>query len=288
MPVEHRHVPPIDTMVELLRWRAANQPDRVAFVHLRDGEADADSWTYATLDAHARAVGAWLQARGVAPGDRVLMMVEEGHAYLAALFGCMYASALAVPVHPPDPKRPGRTLPRLRNIASDAGVRFVVTHAEVAHAVREAFGDLDSLAGAEWLHIESLGDAGAENWSDPGAGADDLAYLQYTSGSTALPKGVMISHRNLTHQLTDFDQGYGHTPDSVMVTWLPATHDLGLVYGRFMPLFIGFRCVYMSPMAFMQRPVRWLEALSTHRGTHSPAPNFGYELAVRRSTPEER
>jgi len=287
MPVEHPHVPNVDTMVELLRWRAQHQPDRVAFVHLRDGEDDADSLTYAGLDERARAVAAWLQARGVKQGDRVLMMVEEGHAYLAALFGCMYAAALAVPVHPPDPRRPGRTLPRLRNIASDAGVGFVITHADVAAAVQDAFGELPSLADAQWLHIEALGSDDADRWTDPGVGADDLAYLQYTSGSTALPKGVMISHRNLTHQLTDFDVGYDHTPDSVLVTWLPATHDLGLVYGRFMPLFIGFRCVYLSPMAFMQRPFRWLRALSVHGGTHSPAPNFGYELAVRRSLPED-
>jgi len=287
MPVEHPLVPPIDSMVELLRWRAAHQGDRVAFVHLLDGEDDADVLTYAELDTRSRAVAAWLQGRGVARGDRVLMMVEEGHAYLAALFGCMYADALAVPVHPPDPKRPGRTLPRLRNIAADAGVGFVITHAPVAAAVQKAFGELPSLAGAQWLHIEELGTDGADAWVDPQVAADDLAYLQYTSGSTALPKGVMISHRNLTHQMTDFDQGYNHTPDSVMVTWLPATHDLGLVYGRFMPIFLGFRCVYLSPMAFMQRPFRWLQALSVHRGTHSPAPNFGYELAVRRSTPEE-
>ncbi len=287
MPVDHPYVPPVDTLVELLRWRAAHQADRVAFVHLRDGEDDADELTYGELDTRARAVAAWLQRQGANPGDRVLMMVDEGHAYLAALFGCMYAATLAVPVHPPDPKRPGRTLPRLRNIAADAGVRFVITHAPVATAVRAAFGELESLAGATWLNVEELGTEQADAWVDPQVGADDLAYLQYTSGSTALPKGVMISHHNLTHQLTDFDVGYDHTPDSVLVSWLPSTHDLGLVYGRFMPVFIGFRCVYFSPMAFMQRPFRWLRALSLHRGTHSPAPNFGYELAVRRSRPDE-
>jgi acyl-CoA synthetase (AMP-forming)/AMP-acid ligase II/acyl carrier protein len=287
MPVDHLHVPAIDTMVDLLRWRAANQADRVGFTELRDGEDDQSDLTYGVLDRRARAVAAWLQGNGCQKGDRVLMMLDDGHDYLAVLFGCMYAGALAVAVHPPDPRRLERTLPRLQNIAADAGVAFVATSSAVAKGARSSFEAIGALAGAGWLQIEDLDESRADAWVDPKMLADDLAYLQYTSGSTALPKGVMISHRNLTHQLIDFDTGYNHGPDSVLVTWLPATHDLGLVYGRLMPLFIGFRCVFMSPVAFMQRPFRWLRALSVHRGTHSPAPNFGYELAVRRSSPDE-
>jgi len=287
MTVDHPHAPPVSTMVELLRWRATHQPDRVAYTFLRDGEADADDLTYAQLDRRVRAVAAWLQERADA-GDTVLMMFEEGHDYLHALFGCMYAKVLAVPVHPPDPRRLHRTLPRLKNIAADAGVRFVLTTSDIAEAAKEAFDDVPALAHAQWLLLDQLDESTADAWHDPGAAPDDIAYLQYTSGSTALPKGVMVSHHNLMHQLTDFDVGYDHTPDSVMVSWLPSTHDLGLVYGRFMPLFIGFRCVYMSPVHFMQRPFRWMAALSRYHGTHSPAPNFGFELAARRSSPEER
>jgi len=287
MTVDHPHAPPVSTMVELLRWRATHQADRVGYTYLRDGETDADDLTYADLDRHVRAVAAWLQQRA-GDGDRVLMMFEEGHDYLHALYGCMYAKVLAVPVHPPDPARLHRTLPRLKNIAADAGVRFVLTTSDIASAAKQAFDDVPALAGAEWLLLDELDLATADGWSDPGAAPSDIAYLQYTSGSTALPKGVMVSHHNLMHQLTDFDVGYDHRPDSVMVSWLPSTHDLGLVYGRFMPLFIGFRAVYMSPVHFMQRPFRWMAAMSHFRGTHSPAPNFGFELAARRSSPEER
>jgi len=287
MTVEHPHAPAVSTMVELLRWRATHQADRVGYRYLVDGEDEVDDLTYGDLDRHCRAVAAWLQARSK-PGDRVLMMFEEGHDYLHALYGCMYADVLAVPVHPPDPARLHRTLPRLKNIAADAGVSLVLTTSDIASAAREAFADSPALAEAEWLCLDELDLGTADAWVDPGASPDDIAYLQYTSGSTALPKGVMVSHHNLMHQLTDFDVGYDHSPDSVMVSWLPSTHDLGLVYGRFMPLFIGFPCVYMSPVHFMQRPFRWMKALSTFRGTHSPAPNFGFELAARRSSPEER
>ncbi|HHO50813.1 MAG TPA: AMP-dependent synthetase [Deltaproteobacteria bacterium] len=285
-PVEHPHVPPVTTLVQLLQWRAAHQADRVGFTFLVDGETQQLDWTYAALDRRSRAVAAWLQAQGAEPGDRVLVMFHEGLDYLAALFGCMYAQVLAVPVHPPDPRRLSRTLPRLINISQDASIRFAATTADIAALARDEIGAHTSLAGVRWLCLDQVEQQLADAYVDPGAGPDDIAYLQYTSGSTALPKGVMISHHNLLHQLADFDTGYDHRPDSVMVTWLPATHDLGLVYGRFMPLFIGFRCVFFSPAAFMQRPARWPVALSRFGGTHSPSPNFGLEVAALKTPPE--
>lgn len=284
--MQHPYAPPVATMVELLRWRAARQHGRVAYTFVEDGETKAVDRTYGGLDRRARAVAAWL-AQGNARGDRALMMFEEGLEYLDALFGCMYADVLAVPVHPPDPRRLQRTLPRLLNIAKDAGVTAVLTTSDIAGAARAAFADVAELASARWLAVDALDEALADAWADPGIASDDLAYLQYTSGSTALPKGVMVSHRNLVHQLVDFDTGYGHTPDSVLVSWLPATHDLGLVYGRFMPLFVGFRCVFTSPAAFMQKPSRWMGLVSRFRGTHSPSPNFGFEVAARKVSPEE-
>ena len=283
--VDHAHAPPVSTMVQLLRWRAEHQADRVAYTFLA-GDDDVRDWTYGELDTRARAVAAWLQARD-AEGERVLVMFHEGLDYLAALFGCMYAKALAVPVHPPDPRRLQRTLPRLVNISRDATVKFAFTTSDIEAGAAAAFAEVDGLSGLRWLALDSLDPAGAAGWVDPGAAPDDLAYLQYTSGSTALPKGVMVSHHNLLHQLTDFDTGYDHTPESVIVSWLPATHDLGLVYGRFMPLFIGCRCVFFSPAAFMQRPSRWPVALSRFGGTHSPSPNFGFEVAALKTSPEE-
>jgi acyl-CoA synthetase (AMP-forming)/AMP-acid ligase II/acyl carrier protein len=281
--VAHPYAPPVDTLTALLRWRAANQPDRLGYTFLADGERDARDRTWAELDRRSRAVAAWLAEHGAQRGDRALMMFEEGLEYLDGLFGCMSADVLAVPVHPPDPRRLDRTLPRLLTIAGDAGVRFVLTTRDLADAARERLSREPAFAHVAWLAVDEVDEALAERWVDPGVGPDDIAYLQYTSGSTATPKGVMVSHRNLLHQLADFDRGYDHTPDSVLVTWLPATHDLGLVYGRFMPLFIGFRCVFFSPPVFMQQPARWMRAMSTYRGTHSPSPNFGFEVAARKA-----
>ena len=286
MIAEHRHAPSVSTMVELLKWRAEHQGDRVGFTFLSDGENQTRDLTYAALDRSARAVGAWLQRRGERH-DRALMMFEEGNDYLSALFGCMYADLLAVPVHPPDPRRLERTLPRLINIATDANITFILTTRRIADAIRTHFHDALGALQVEWLYVDEVELSSADDWVDPQVECDDLAYLQYTSGSTALPKGVMISHRNLIHQLTDFDVGYAHSPDSVLVSWLPATHDLGLVYGRFMPLFVGFRCVYMSAASFMQRPHRWMLAMSKHGGTHSCSPNFGFEVAARKTSPDE-
>src|SRR5690606_37585341 len=124
-------------------------------------------------------------------------------------------------------------------------------------------------------------DEDPERWRPPSLTSDDLAYLQYTSGSTRRPRGVMLSHGNLLQQLRIFDAGHGHERDSVMVSWLPATHDLGMVYGRLVPLLRGFPCYFMAPEAFLRRPARWLEALHEHRATHTMTPNFGLELAVR-------
>ncbi len=277
--------PTIRTMVDLLRHRAATDGAKVAYTWLVDGDADTASLSWAELDRGARSIGAWLTARN-ARGARVLLMYEEGLDYLPALFGCMYAGALAAPVHPPDPRRLSRTLPRLQTIANDAGCRFVFTTADIATVARQPLADDPTLGNATWLATPDLPDASAQ-WKQPDIGPDDLAYLQYTSGSTSTPKGVMVSHHNLLHQLADFDVGYDHTPDSVVVTWLPATHDLGLVYGRFMPLYVGMRCVFLSPGEFMRRPVNWMRALSRYRGTHSPSPNFGYEVVARKVKPDE-
>ncbi len=274
------HAPPVDTLIAGLQWRATHQGDRVAYTHLEDGDRPRDL-TYAALWARAGDVAA---ALGDRRGERVLLMFEEGLDYLAALFGAMRAGALACPVHPPDPKRLARTLPRLQTIARDAGVTVVLTSNTIREAALPAVGDDPTLSAASWLAVETLPPGQPV---DAVVGPDDLAYLQYTSGSTSTPKGVMISHRNLVHQLTDFDVGYDHGPDSVMVTWLPATHDLGLVYGRFMPMWMGFRCVFLSPADFMRRPIAWLDAMSRYKGTHAPSPNFGYEVAARKATPQD-
>ena len=273
--------------MDLLRWRARHAANDVGYTFLPDGEvSSAVDWSWGRLDAEACAVAAELQQHGLVPGSRVLLLFEEGHDYLAALFGCMYAGCLAVPVHPPDPQRLQRMLPRMVQVAQHAGIRAVCSQARVHRSLAQH--GPEALGGVPWLVAESRDPGMAEIFQPHVLAPDDLAYLQYTSGSTSLPRGVMISHRNLLHQLVDFDLGYDHDPSSVIVSWLPATHDLGLIYGRFMSLLVGCRCVFMAPGAFMQRPARWPLALHHFGGTHSPSPNFGLEVAARKTAPEVR
>ena len=282
----HPALPEVHTLVSLLRWRAQHQGDEPAYTFLADGFDDTQTWTWADVDRRARAIGAWLQAHE-GRGERAMLMFEEGLDYLAGLYGCMYAAALACPCHPPDPNRLHRTLPRLQEIARDASIRFVLTSGAIRRGARGHLDESPALSGAEWVAVEEIDDSWAERWEDPGLGGEDLAYLQYTSGSTSTPKGVMVSHHNLLHQLTDFDLGYDHDEESVIVSWLPATHDLGLVYGRFMPMFAGCRCVFLSAASFMRRPISWMRAMSVWKGTHSPSPNFGFDVAARKVTDEE-
>jgi acyl-CoA synthetase (AMP-forming)/AMP-acid ligase II len=276
------------SMVDLLRHRAQQQGTRSAYVFLGDGEAEHDRIDYAILDRRARTIAARLLASGGA-GERVLLLFPPGLDYLAALFGCMYAGALAVPAPPPNPARLRRTLPQLSAIARDAEPRFVLTVAPLLEL--EGLVAEPTLARASWLATDDVDAWPApwlpEAWQDPQLGPEHLAYLQYTSGSTAAPRGVMISHGNLLHQLDQFDQGYAHTPDSVMVTWLPGFHDLGLVYGLLMPLYVGFRCVVLPPLRFLERPARLLRAISHYRGTHVPGPNFAFDLLAARTDPAE-
>jgi acyl transferase domain-containing protein/acyl-CoA synthetase (AMP-forming)/AMP-acid ligase II/acyl carrier protein len=272
------------TLVALLRMRARTEPERLAYSFLADGEAVGQSLTHAVLDARARAIAVRLQ-REAALGDRVLLLYPPGLEFLAGFFGCLYAGVIAVPSYPPKRNRPD---PRLQAIVADAGARIVLTAATVLDELEPRLTHSPELRALDWIATDRILADERETWREPVLGPADLAFLQYTSGSTSVPKGVMVSHGNLLHNLDDLDRGWEHTRDSVMVTWLPIFHDMGLIYGALLPLFKGFLCVMLPPPAFLQRPARWLEAISRHRGTHSAAPNFAYDLCVASTTVEQR
>ncbi|MBM3851836.1 MAG: SDR family NAD(P)-dependent oxidoreductase [Verrucomicrobia bacterium] len=271
-------------LVALLRGRARAEPGRRAYLFLQDGEIEAAAYTYAQLDERARSVAARLQ-RHTQAGDRALLLYPPGLEFLAAFFGCLYARVIAVPSYPPKRNRPDH---RLQGIAADAGARVVLTNQAVLAEIEARLQHTPELKALQWLATDARGAANSEAWCEPPVRPADLAFLQYTSGSTSTPKGVMVSHRNLLVTLDDLDRGWQHTPDSVMVTWLPIFHDLGLIYGALMPLYKGFPCVLLPPPAFLQRPSRWLRAITHYRGTHSAAPNFAYDLCVAATTPEQR
>jgi amino acid adenylation domain-containing protein len=271
----------IQTLVALLRHRALRRPDHRAYTFLLDGEGEAVHLSYGELDRQARSIAARLQALGV-QGERALLLYPPGLQYAAAFFGCLYAGVTAVPVYPPRPNRPD---PRFLAILSDARARVVLTTSDILPNAERL---LPAAAPVVWLATDGLDRERAEEWNDPGVGPDQLAFLQYTSGSTSAPKGVMVSHGNLIHNERLIQRAFGVTAESVVVGWLPLYHDMGLIGNLLQPLWAGCSCVLMSPVDFLQKPLRWLSALSRYGGTVSGGPNFAYDLCARKVRPEDR
>lgn len=276
----------IKTLVELLRTRAETHGSRLAFTYLKDGEEPEDAWTYRELDRRARQVAAALQEIG-AEGDRAILVYPPGLPFVAAFFGCLYARRIAVPISPPNLSRLSRELPRFRAILGSAAPAAILTSSSLA-ALTDALRAADpSIAGLPVLATDLLpGDD--PDWRDHGVGPESVAFLQYTSGSTALPKGVMVSHGNLLHNIAALAAIWGSREDRPMVSWLPLFHDMGLIGCVLQPILHGSSNILMAPAAFLQRPLRWLQAISRYRAHTSGAPNFAFDLCVRRSTPEQR
>ncbi|MDD5037073.1 MAG: amino acid adenylation domain-containing protein, partial [Methylococcaceae bacterium] len=273
-------------LVELLQGRAETQPEQTAYLMLGDGENASGHLTYAGLDRSARAIAARLQAMEMA-GERVLLLYPPGLDYIEAFFGSLYAGAIAVPAYPPTRQH----LPRLRAILRDAAPAAILSTAELASKLQSDLGD--TLFGAnervaEWLATDTLGEDGAKAWTAPSLSPKSLAFLQYTSGSTGDPKGVMVSHGNLLANQEAIRHSFGHQENSTVVGWLPFYHDMGLIGNILQPLYIGSSAVLMPPMAFLEKPMRWLKAISDYGAATSGGPNFAYELCVRKVTAEQK
>ncbi len=275
------------TLVEALRWRALQQPEQPIYTHLIDGETEGTQLTYATLDCQARAIGAMLQSCS-AGGERALLLYPTGLEFIAAFFGCLYAGVIAVPLPPPNPAQPQRTLPRLRAITNDAQPSVALTTSSILSKIGGLFTETPDLQTIRWLATDRVASRLASQWEEPAVTSDTRALLQYTSGSTTAPRGVMVSHGNLLHNSANISQALEITADTVSVTWLPVFHDMGLTNGIVQPVYGGRQCILMPPQSFLQRPVRWLQAISRYKATVSGGPNFAYELCVRRITPEQR
>jgi acyl-CoA synthetase (AMP-forming)/AMP-acid ligase II len=270
------------TLVEMLLARAASQPDDVAYTFLADGENPVDELTWSVLDRSARAIAARLQAQ-LQSGDRALLVYPPGLSFIAGFFGCIYAGVLAVPVMPPQSGRSGRGADRLAAIIADSDARCVLTSSDLRERLLDAVDP-----GLARIVTDSIRDDNAAAWREPNVHSDTIAFLQYTSGSTAIPRGVMVSHGNLLHNLSVAFQLGDSNPDTVSVSWLPVTHDMGLIEGVLQPAFSGCPAYLMSPAAFLQRPVRWLRAISTYRATRTGGPNFAYDIAASRVSDADR
>jgi acyl-CoA synthetase (AMP-forming)/AMP-acid ligase II len=272
------------TLVDALGKRARHQPDKKAYTFLKDGEIETDTLNYQELERLARAIAAQLQSFN-ASGQRALLLYQPGLEFIAAFFGCLYAGVIAVPVYPP---RANQLMSRLLAIATDAEATFALTTTSVLANTQHWLLQNPELGQLHWLATDGINVDMAQSWYEPIVSSDTLAFLQYTSGSTGTPKGVMVSHGNLLSNCADLDLGWNHTPDSIIVTWLPTFHDMGLIYGVIEPLYKGCSCYMMPPVSFLHKPVRWLQAISIYKGTHSGAPNFAYDLCVRKITSEQK
>ncbi|MEO0756446.1 MAG: fatty acyl-AMP ligase [Cyanobacteria bacterium J06648_16] len=275
------------TLVELLQHRAQQQPEDLAYQFLEDGKREGAAYTYAQLDQQARAIAAFLQQQEV-KGERALLLYPQGVEVVAAFCGCLYSGIIAIPVPPPDAGRMKRTLPRLREIVKDAAATMVLSNARIIALIKDSGLEFPEFDAMRWVDTEQIEPELAEGWTDPEVDKDVLAYLQYTSGSTSTPKGVMLSHYNLMHHSAYLQRACGYTADGPTVTWMPYFHDYGLVEGLIQPMYNGAPCYIMAPLAFVKRPLRWLQAIQKYGATHSQAPNFAYDLCVRRIRESQR
>lgn len=270
------------TLVELLSARACDTAAGNGYAFLGNGETQTGRLSFADLDLRARAVAAKLQNLGLA-GERAVLLYPPGLEYIEAFFGCLYAGVVAVPAYPPSRQH----LPRLAAVIRDAAPAAFLTAGDLAAKFRDAsFGDI---AGPSiWLATDATASDEAAGWRPPTLAPESLAFLQYTSGSTGDPKGAMVSHANLLANQEAIRQRFGHSERSTVVGWLPLYHDMGLIGNVLQPLYIGADAVLMPPMAFLEKPARWLRAISKYRAATSGGPNFAYELCVRKISPEEK
>jgi acyl-CoA synthetase (AMP-forming)/AMP-acid ligase II len=275
------------SLVQMLQLRALQEPERRAYTFLVDGQTEGDSLTFGELDRRARAIATRLQALGVNKG-RALLIYQAGIEYVEAFFGCLYAEAIAVPIPPVNFAQPKRGLTKLGAIAEDSRPSIALTTSHNLNKIESLFFQSPELRAIRWLATDTIVDGAEGEWMDPSLDRKSLAYLQYTSGSTSAPRGVMISHGNVLSNLQVLDAGGQYMEKGIVVSWLPHFHDMGLVYGIIYAVYKGIPAVLMPPTAFIQRPIRWLEAISRYRGTHSAAPNFAYDLCVSRIPPEAR
>jgi acyl-CoA synthetase (AMP-forming)/AMP-acid ligase II len=270
------------SLVDMLRQRATLAPDARAYTFLADGETESGALSYAELDRRARAIAAALVAQGVKPSDRAILLFPPGIEFIPAFFAALYAQVIAVPCYPPLPSQLARSLPRLCAIAHDAEPAVVLCPSGLATLAPELARHSPALSAIPWVATDTIADDLANAWRDPQVASHELAFLQYTSGSTASPRGVMVSHGNLLHNLALANHAEANDADSVSVSWLPVIHDMGLIEGVLEPIFGGYPAYLMSPASFLQRPIRWLRAITRYRATNSGAPNFAYDLCVRK------
>ena len=275
--------PPRDHFISILDHWASRRGDQTAYL-FTDAESVDQRLSYRELWDEVRGLAGYMQGRcGIRPGDRVLLLYPPGLEFVVGFFACHAAGAIAVPAFPP---RRNRKASRIRSIVVDADVRWALSTRSV---VEQLTGDErhEDLTGVQLLGTDHPSVRDRSHWRAPHLRPESLGVLQYTSGSTGSPKGVMLTHANLVSNSEIIWKAFEPCQQTVGMSWLPTYHDMGLVGGILMPMFMGRPNVLMSPMTFLQRPARWLQAISQYRVTCSGGPNFAYQLCVDKIDDEE-
>ena len=275
-------------LVEILQNRALKQPNHIAYRFLSDGKTESGNLTYEELDRQARAIAAKLQSISKS-GSRVLLVYpyHNGLEFISSFFGCLYAETIAVTTSPP---RHGKEVIKLLERAISSGSKVVLTTAEFLKTIKTGIALDRELAKSTqdftFLATDTLPSSLSSSWQTPKIERDTLAFLQYTSGSTGIPKGVMITHGNILSNQEMIRQSFQHTEETIVVGWLPMFHDMGLIGNVLQPLYLGRPSILMSPVSLAQKPFEWLKAITHYQATTSGGPNFAYDLLCHWATPE--
>jgi acyl-CoA synthetase (AMP-forming)/AMP-acid ligase II len=267
-------------LITILNSRAQYQPDRQAYIFLENGETESASLAYGELARQARAIATHLQCW---QGERALLLYPAGLEFITAFFGCLYAGVVAVPVDLP---RRNQKLSRLLSIVNDAQAQIALTTAPILTGMKKSWEEEAALAQLKWVATDTI-EANSQEFLPKSFTPESLAFLQYTSGSTGTPKGVMVTHENIIHNQQLIQLAFGHNDRSIGVGWLPLFHDMGLIGHVIQPIYVGFPSILMPPVAFLQKPMRWLQVISQYRATTSGGPNFAYDLCVQKVQPAQ-
>ena len=276
------------TIDGVLHYRAEAQADDPAFTFLNDGETPGETLSYRLLDARSGALAVMLRDWRI---QRALLVYPPGLEFIVAFFACLFAGITPVPAGLAHITRIGRSLTRLRAVARDAAADAVLSTTRV---IDRALADPDfvnrspELADLRWLATDTNDESVGAHRHHAAPAPDTPAFIQYTSGSTSAPKGVVVSHRNLIENLKHINEVEENGNDSISVSWLPHSHDMGLIEAILLPTFAGYPAYLMSPASFLRRPARWLEAITRFRATNSGGPNFAYDLCVQKISTSEQ
>ena len=275
------------SILNILDHHAAEQPDRLAFASLQNGATPSATLTFGQLRQSVISAAEHLQTLA-ARGERVVLLYDHPFEFLVPFLACLYAGLIAVPAPLPNTFTAKRVLARMQGIFKDARPVLALTTGANIESLAEAYRELPDSSSLEWIATDQF-PARAENWSPLEVESQDAAYLQYTSGSTSAPKGVVITHGNIMHQL-DYLRRVWTAENHItgMVSWMPYYHDMGLFSGILFPLFMTAPCYLMPPVMFIRHPECWLEAVSNFRASHTVGPVFAYDLVTRKLTPDQR